>query len=214
MPKKQSVIFVTLGSLLLLLALLIVAHNEIDSHKAGQSSAKLLDGIQTAIEKEKDKIKSNITNPSGTIAEDEVIETLDTTTPTISIEGYEYIGYISIPQLELKLPVMSDWDYSSLKLAPGCQFGSSKTDDLVIMAHNYKTHFGYLHTLKIGDEISFTDMDGIENRYALSKMDTLPADAVDAVQNSGHDLVLYTCTPSGTNRLVAFCDRVQAESND
>ena len=30
---------------------------------------------------------------------------------TVTINGYEYIGYINIPDLSLYLPVMSEWSY-------------------------------------------------------------------------------------------------------
>ena len=53
----------------------------------------------------------------------------------------------------------------------------------------------------------FTDMDGIENFYAVTSVETLGPTEVDAVQNSGHDLVLYTCTPGGATRVTVFCDR-------
>ena len=54
-------------------------------------------------------------------------------------------------------------------------------------------------------------MDGIENLYRLVRLEILSPDAVDAVQNSGYDLVLYTCTPGGATRVVAFCDRVETK---
>ena len=61
---------------------------------------------------------------------------------------------------------------------------------------------------------SVKDMDGIKNRYALMKKpQTLAPDDVNAVQNSGYDLVLYTCTSGGATRVVAFCDRVAEETN-
>lgn len=53
----------------------------------------------------------------------------------------------------------------------------------------------------------FTDMDGIENIYEVVAMDTLAPTEVEAVQNSGHDLVLYTCTYGGRTRVTVFCDR-------
>lgn len=115
--------------------------------------------------------------------------------------------HISIPKLELELPVMSEWDYVRLKIAPCRQFGSSRTDDLVIAAHNYESHFGYLYQLELGDQVIFTDMDGIENLYEVTGLDTLNPIEVDAVQNSGHDLVLYTCTYEGKTRVTVFCDR-------
>ena len=117
------------------------------------------------------------------------------------------MGYIEIPTLGLKLPVMAQWDYDRLKIAPCRQFGSSRTDDLVIAAHNYESHFGRLKELVKGDTVTFTDMEGIINTYSVEKIETLKPESVDAVENSGYDLVLYTCTLGGKTRVTAFCNR-------
>ena len=196
MPKKAGIIFVTLGVVLILSALLLFLYNEFEDRRAGQQAELLMDEIHSDM--------ADVTESQ---------ETLPAEMPVVEIDGYEYIGYLSIPDLELELPVMSEWDYNCLKVAPCRHFGSSRTDDLVIAAHNYKRHFGPLSKLDIGAEIIFTDMEGIENRYALQELSTLAPDAVDAVQNSGYDLVLYTCTSSGATRVVAFCDRVTEEIN-
>ena len=197
MPKKAGIIFVTLGVVLILSALLLFLYNEFEDRRAGQQAESLMDEIHSAM--------ADVTESQ---------ETLPAEMPVVEIDGYEYIGYLSIPALELELPVMAEWDYSRLKIAPCRHFGSSRTDDLVIAAHNYKTHFGSLSKLESGAEVIFTDMDGIENRYELVRdPETLAPDAVDAVQNSGYDLVLYPCTPGGATRVVAFCDRVTEETN-
>lgn len=209
MPKKAGIIFVTLGVVLILSALLLFLYNGFEDRRAGQQAESLMDDIQSAIAEETDPT----TKPTEIVIDiTESQETLSAEMPVVMIDGYEYIGYISVPDLELELPVMAEWDYSRLKIAPCRHFGSSRTDDLVIAAHNYKTHFGSLSKLKSGAEVIFTDMEGIENRYVLMKdPETLAPDAVDAVQNSGYDLVLYTCTPGGATRVVAFCDRVTEE---
>ncbi len=198
MPKKAGVVFVALGAVLMLSALLLFIHNERESRNAGQEAENLLGEVQSAMEE-------------AEYEETDAKEASDAAMPTVLIDGYECIGYIAVSALDLELPVLSDWDYSRLEVAPVRHFGSAASDDLVIAAHNYKSHFGSLSTLEIGDEIRFTDMDGIENRYTLSSLETLAADAVSAVQNSGHDLVLYTCTSDGTARVAAFCDRAAAE---
>ena len=209
MPKKAGIIFVTLGVVRILSALLLFLYNGFEDRRAGQQAESLMDDIQSAIAEETDPT-TKPTEIEIDITESQ--ETLSAEMPVVMIDGYEYIGYISVPDLELELPVMAEWDYSRLKIAPCRHFGSSRTDDLVIAAHNYKTHFGSLSKLKIGAEVIFTDMEGIENRYVLMKdPETLAPDAVDAVQNSGYDLVLYTCTPGGATRVVAFCDRVTEE---
>ena len=191
MPKRVGIIFVTMGVVLVLSAILLFLYNDFEDRRAGQRAESLMDEIQTAVEE----------------------ETLPAEMPVAIIDGYEYIGYLSIPDLELELPVMAEWDYDRLKISPCRHFGSSETDDLVIAAHNYESHFGLLSKLNIGAEIIFTDMAGNENCYSLQVLDTLAPDAVDAVQNSGYDLVLYTCTFGGATRVVAFCERVADEIN-
>lgn len=214
MPKNSGIIFVTMGVVLMLSALLLFLYNGYEAHRAGQQAEMLLDDIQSAIAKETDSTTQSTEVEIDTTENTEPIETLPAEMPVVMIDGYEYIGYVSIPDLELELPVMAEWDYNRLKIAPCRHFGSSRTDDLVIAAHNYETYFSSLSSLEIGAEVIFTDMDGIENRYALMKEpEILAPDAVDAVQNSGYDLVLYTCTPDGVNRVVAFCDRVTEETD-
>ena len=107
----------------------------------------------------------------------------------------------------IDLPVMSEWSYPRLKIAPCRQFGSSRTDDLVIAAHNYESHFGKLTSLTEGDSVTFTDMDGIVNEYVVNKVEVLDPHSVEEVEHSGYALVLYTCTYGGKTRVTVFCDR-------
>ena len=44
--------------------------------------------------------------------------------PVEEIEGNGYIGLLEIPALGLSLPVMSEWSYPNLKLAP-CRYSGS-----------------------------------------------------------------------------------------
>lgn len=203
MPKKTGVAIVTVGAVLILSALLLFFHNRQEDVQAGQEAESLLENVEAVIEAKKIKIpaagKRPDVTPSATL--------LDTQMPVVMLDGYEYVGYVEIPMLGLKLPVMSEWDYTRLKVAPCRQFGSSRTDDLVIAAHNYKSHFGRLKDLSAGDTVTFTDMEGIVNNYCVEKIETLNPNEVDAVQNSGYDLILYTCTKGGKTRVTVFCNR-------
>ena len=121
------------------------------------------------------------------------------------IDGYGYIGYLSIPALQLDLPVMSEWDYGRLKISPCRYYGSTKTDNLVIAAHNYRFHFGYLGHLKIGDTVVFTDMESEKHIYQVTSVEQLMPTDVDKVKDSGDDLILYTCTYGGAKRITVRC---------
>ena len=208
MPKKSGIVFILTGTVLMLSALSLFLYNRYEDAQAGQEAESLLADVQTVIKEKKPE------KPTDASAESEKTtppETLPPELPVAEIDGYGYVGYISIPDLELELPVMSEWDYTRLKIAPCRQFGSSRMDDLVIAAHNYENHFGNLSQLKAGDTVIFTDMDGFENIYEVSCVDTLAPTEVEAVQNSGHDLVLYTCTYGGKTRVTVFCDRPEEQ---
>lgn len=218
MPKKAGAIFVILGAVLILSALLLFFYNKQEDRNAGQEAELTLVQIQSSIQNAK---KETAPEPTDAAEETEASEETEEPTepteplspemPKVVINGNEYIGYLSIPDLELELPVMADWTYAKLQVAPCRQFGSSRTDDLVIAAHNYASHFGTLKDLKDGAQITFTDMDGIVVTYSMVLLQTIHPGAIDAVQYSGHDLVLYTCTPGGAYRVAAYFDRVTEE---
>ncbi len=205
MPKKIGIAIVAVGAVLILSALLLFFYNCQEDVQAGQEAESLLENVEAVIEANKRKAADTGKQPG-----DDPSAAPDS---QAMLDGYEYAGYIEIPVLGLKLPVMSEWDYNRLKLAPCRQFGSSRTDDLVIAGHNYKRHFGYLKNLSAGDTVTFTDMDGILNTYRVAKIETLDPNQVDAVQNSGYALVLYTCTMSGKTRTTVFCSREETAAS-
>ena len=203
MRNKAGIVFIALGAVLILSALLLLLYNRHEADLAGKEAEILLSDVEAAIGGQ-----TSSGGPTDPTEETETEPTLPPELPVGHLNGYDYVGYVEIPALELKLPVMATWDYDLLQVAPCRQFGSSRTDDLVIAAHNYVTHFGYLKKLNPGDTVIFTDMDGIVNNYAVEKTETLDPTSVDAVKNSGCDLVLYTCTIGGKTRVCVFCNRV------
>ena len=54
------------------------------------------------------------------------------------------------------------------------------------------------------------EMDGTVNRYTVSAVGTVSPEDVDAVQNSGYPLVLYTCTVSKEARVTVYCSRAES----
>lgn len=184
---------VLVGAVLIVSALSLLLFNQMEDAQAGKNAEILLTKVQSEIE-----------NDDGSTEVENESEQME----TIEIDGYDYIGYLSIPELDLNLPVMAEWDYTRLNLAPCRQFGSTKTNDLVIAGHNYKKHFGNLSKLIVGDLVIFTDVNGDEITYEVVASKMLEPTQVEEVQNSGYDLVLYTCTYSGQKRTTVFCNRL------
>ena len=107
------------------------------------------------------------------------------------------------------MPVLTDWSYAKLKKAPCLYYGSYYEKDFVIAAHNYKSHFGRLSTLKKGDVVIFTNVDGVARYYEVALLETLPKNATEEMITSGFDLSLYTCTLGGGSRVTVRCNLVQ-----
>lgn len=191
MKRKIAITFMTLGILFIGFAMGLLIYNNYESKRAQESSDVLMESIRLSIAE--NELKNNIIDP------------FDEEMRIKEIDGYGYIGYLSIPALELDLPVMSEWDYGRLKISPCRYFGSTKTDNLVIAAHNYRFHFGYLGNLKPGDTVIFTDMDSEIRRYNVDSVELLMPTDVDKVKDSGDDLILYTCTYGGAKRITVRC---------
>ncbi len=126
--------------------------------------------------------------------------------PASSVER-EYLGVLTIPALGLELPVQTEWSKANLKVSPCRQCGSTAGGDLVIAAHNYKSHFGRLSSLSEGDEVRFTSQDGAEAVYTVERTAQVSPEEPEALREGGCPLVLYTCTPGGKARVVVYCQK-------
>ncbi len=190
--RRAGTIFVVIGTVLLFAALSLLVYDKWDDWRAGQAVAE----IQDQLKAEEDDLNEPTYDGTlkYTVPEDGVM-------PAVTIDGYEYIGTISIPKFGLELPVMSEWSYPGLKIAPGRYAGSVWFDDMVICAHNYDRHFGNLKNLEPGDEITFTDVLGNVFTYEVAETEILQPTDVEEMLDDQWDLTLFTCTIGGRTRV-------------
>lgn len=172
-------------------ALSLLVFNNVQSKKAYENSLGVMEFLKSEIAENQN-------------SEDKK-DPFETEMTTFEIDGYEYIGYVKISKLNLDLPVMATIDKTRLKTAVCRYYGSVKTDNLILAAHNYRYHFGYLSKLTHGDEIIFTDVESNEYVYTVTSLETLLPSDTDKVKDSGDDLILYTCTYGGAKRVVVRC---------
>ncbi len=211
--KAARIACFTLGTALLLTALFLVIHNVNEDRQSGVQAKRILRTL-------KDEIPE-YTEPAATMpaaeeydlfAEYEEEPEQSQALETITLDGDVYIGYISIPEIGIELPVLADWSYPNLKIAPCRYVGGIDTDDLIICAHNYNTHFGRIGTLHTDSEIIFTEVTGQEHRYSVVNIEQLPGTAVEDIKFGNADdwdLTLFTCTLGGQSRVTVRAVRLE-----
>ena len=191
---KRGAFWIHLGLLLIAAALFLSAYNEMESHEARNSAQQVIAQMCQAL-------------PTETVAETEApaipeyLLDADREMPVQTINDRDYIGVLTIPSLELELPVLSQWDYPALKVAPCRYSGSLYQDNLIICAHNYASHFGKIKNLRVGDTAIFTDMDENVVSFQLAAQETIQPEDLEAMEAGDWDLTLFTCTVGGQSRV-------------
>lgn len=208
--SKRGKLCTALGLLLLLAALLLTAYNLWRDAMASISVDFVLEHLTPALSSRQAALPAL---PSGEDLEEAFVPDYvlnpEMAMPEETIDGRSYIGVLDIPALELSLPIISEWSYDALQIAPCRYSGSAYLDNLVIAGHNYRSHFASLPQLQPGDSVTFTDMDGNVFSYAVSSLETLSSYAISDMTSGDWDLTLFTCTVGGQSRLAIRCDRTE-----
>ncbi len=190
---------ISIGCLFLLAALALGGYNLWDDHRAGESAGAILARLPVK-QPDTETVPDYILNP-------------DMEMPTVEIDGYLYIGKVSIPSLERELPVMDDWDYARMKIAPCRYSGTAYRPGFVICAHNYISQFGRLQNLSPGDSVTFTDVAGNEFFYEVAAVEILAPTAVEEMTSENWDLTLFSCTLGGRTRVTVRCRKIKTADN-
>ena len=206
--KKNQIgkIFTITGLLLFAAALALSVYNLWDGYRAEQSREKLLEEYRDKNQNISDE-GERAEESDGQIPDYQLNPEMEM--PEVILEelgGVACIGILEIPKIDLKLPVLSEWSYPLLKKAPCRYSGSAYLDNLVIAAHNYRTHFGKLKELEVGTEVIFTDVAGNRFEYKVAAVEALTPQSVEDMTSGEWALSLFTCTLDGKNRVTVRCD--------
>lgn len=181
MKNKKGVIFLVFGSLLILVSGMLCAFNIAEDNRAGKQSAQIVKQLQTEQTNSGDEI---------------IVEDVGT-----------FCGRIIIEKIDIELPVFKDWNYTKLKTAPCRYTGSIENSDMIIAAHNYKSHFGKLNQLNSGDTVVFVDANGTEHKYTVEQITELDGTNVEDMKSGDYGLTLFTCTKGGKQRVTVRCNK-------
>lgn len=205
MKNKRGLCWIISGTVLLLAALFLVFSNFRQDNESSQTANQILNDLKEVIPSQ-----TTVSEAYMTTFKNDIFQEYETITTTVSeeklieIDGNYYIGTVYMPRLEIELPVLSEWSYPNLKLSPCRYKGTVSGGDLIIAAHNYRSHFGRIQELNSGDIIVFTDGNGISHNYEVIQSEMIDGYDIESMEfgsADSWDLTLFTCTLSGQSRV-------------
>ena len=202
--RRSGALWITLGLLLIAAALFLASYNLYDGLRAGQHAAETVEELEGGLVAKTEPEETEQQAPEEQELPGYLLSPY-MEMPVKSVDGVDYIGVVRIPALGLELPVISQWSYDDLRIAPCRYSGSAYLGNLVICGHNYSAHFGKLKSLQQGDTVSFTDMDGNEFSYTVEELEVLRPTAVEEMKSGDWELTLFTCTLDGKSRVAVRC---------
>ena len=187
----------TVGAVLIIAALFMVLRYAVISERAGRAARTALVQVKERIE---DDDAPAVDGEPSRVAdgEAEFVEVID---------GTPYLGVISIPSADVELPVISEFNYNYLNIAPCRYRGAIGTDDVVIVGHNYSSHFGRLSSVDVSDRVVITLMNGTTVSYTVTDTEKIGGSDVSKLDEGSRDLTILTCDMTGNYRLLVRCIR-------
>ena len=210
--RSKGTGLILFGLVLILGALGLTVYNTREANQAEASATHLIQALEAQIPTE---APAQEAGPGETLPEGDFPQLQpdyvlypNMEMPVVNIEGRDYVAMLSIPCLDLELPILSNWSYPALKVAPCRYQGSAYQGNLILMAHNYASHFGRIKNLLPGDVVQLTDMDGNLFTYQVVELETLDKTAVEDMEAGDWDLTLFTCTYGGQSRVTVRCEEM------
>lgn len=213
--QKRGCIFVLLGLTLVFAAMGIHLAEQEQDARAGESAQILLRQLElsrgSVVKDGNGQENANVPATDGDLSM--LVDGMDnrpvvTRMPEKEYLGYSMIGTVRVPSVGIELPVMSQWSYSLLDVAPCRYSGSVPGEDMIVMGHNYKSHFTPLHKVETEAEVEFENVNGVVYHYRVAEIVVLHKSEKDKLP-SDYPLTLFTCMPNGRDRFIVRCEAVE-----
>ncbi len=126
----------------------------------------------------------------------------------LNVYGTGMMGYISIPAIDVEMPIYQGTSEAALQAGAGFWIGTSlptggASTHCVLTGHSGLVKakmFTDLDQLELGDTFTLTILDRVMTYEVDQILTTLPSDYTELKIVDGEDYVtLYTCTPYGVN---------------
>lgn len=188
---------------ILVIALIITISFIAIKYGKNQIKEKELEKVVEEVKVQIENIKNNNTEPNTSNTEKNRKEV------QVEYKGYNVVGIITIPKLELEYPIIDKTDEEAMKVSITKFWGNNVNDigNFSMSGHNYMdgTMFGGTNKLNVGDLIEMTDLSGRTIEYKIFYkyvIDPNDVSCVNSVEGGTREITLITCTNGRSNRLI------------
>lgn len=134
------------------------------------------------------------------------------TSHVVQYEGYNVVGRIEIPAIDLKYPILERTTPDSIELAVAILYtanGLNQPGNTLIVGHNYRSgaFFGNNDKLQLNDKVYITDTSGTRIKYNIYNIYETSAEDGDFIMrdtNGRREISLSTCTNNSKARLIIW----------
>ena len=211
--KVRGWLCIIMGVVMLAAAGSIYLIQEKQDQLAGKNSEILLEKMREEILYGYGPNVHPVTTPAP---EEEILpeESAAPEMPVMELYGYELMGILTAPSVEVELPILGDWNYELLQIAPCRYSGSIAGEDLILLGHNFKSHFDSLKNIAVDDPVEFLSADGELHKYTVAEIELLHKTDVDKLERDEYALTFFTCTRGGEHRLVIRCVPIEESEEE
>ncbi len=186
----------------------IIGYNIYKKYAIEKGAAEAISQFENLIE------DGNVVDPNSTVGEISGIDdtaNITTSNGKTKYKGFDVIGTIEIPKINLKYPILEKVGKKSLETSVVWLYGTglNQVGNNVIIGHNYRngTMFSNVKNLENGNSIYITDLQGRKVKYIVYNIyRTSGDDAAYMTRDTKgkREISLSTCTNDSKARTIVW----------
>ena len=216
--EKLLTIILSIVVIAVLILLGFLGYDVAKKYSTKKTVAEVLNKFDDSIENNEDQNNSTVENV--TVSNVEVdnannsnnSNSSNSSGKTIQFQGYNVVGKMEIPAIDLEYHILEKATPSSIEAALAVQYtanGLNEVGNTLIVGHNYRngSFFGSNDKLQLGDKVYITDTTGRRIKYNIYNIyETSPEDGdfIMRATNGKREISLSTCTDNSKARLIIW----------
>ena len=216
--EKLLTIILSIVVIAVLILLGFLGYDVAKKYSTKKTVAEVLNKFDDSIENNEDQNNSTVENV--TVSNVEVdndnnsnnSNSSNDSGKTIQFQGYNVVGKMEIPAIDLEYHILEKATPSSIEAALAVQYtanGLNEVGNTLIVGHNYRngSFFGSNDKLQLGDKVYITDTTGRRIKYNIYNIyETSPEDGDFIMRdtNGKREVSLSTCTDNSKARLIIW----------